>query len=85
MRMRGVLTHRGETEASFASAALLHSRCWRLVRDQLWMARGKTSRRRRLPRLYAMKKKVCVSLGAGASAVTKRTPGERPLGAAGRD
>ncbi len=30
---------------------VLNSRCWRLVRDQLWMARGRTSRRRRLPRL----------------------------------
>jgi hypothetical protein len=28
-----------------------NSRCWRLVRDQLWMASGRTSRRRRLPRL----------------------------------
>ena len=24
--------------------AVLNSRCWRLVRDQLWMATGKTSR-----------------------------------------
>jgi hypothetical protein len=29
---------------------VLRRRCWRLVRDQLWMARGRTSRRRRLPR-----------------------------------
>src|SRR3989442_579175 len=30
---------------------VLKSRCWRLVRDQFWMATGRTSRRRRLPRL----------------------------------
>jgi len=29
---------------------VLNSCCWRLVKDQLWMARGRTSRRRRLPR-----------------------------------
>ncbi len=33
---------------------VLNSRCWRLVRDQRWTAGGRTSRRRRLPRLYAM-------------------------------
>src|SRR5438876_8201953 len=31
---------------------VLNRRCWRLVRDQLWMATGKTSRRSRLPRLW---------------------------------
>ena len=30
-----------------APAGLLKSRCWRLVRDQPWMGRGKTSRRKR--------------------------------------
>jgi hypothetical protein len=30
---------------------VLNSRCWRLVRDRLWMATGKTIRRSRLPRL----------------------------------
>jgi hypothetical protein len=29
-----------------------NNRCWKLVRDQLWMASGRTSRRRRLPRLW---------------------------------
>ena len=33
---------------------VLKSRCWRLVRDQLWMARGRVSLRSRFPRLYAM-------------------------------
>ena len=33
---------------------VLNNRCCRLVRGQLWMARGRTNRRRRLPRLYAM-------------------------------
>jgi hypothetical protein len=33
---------------------VLKSRCWRLVRDQPWMAWGRASRRRRFPRLYAM-------------------------------
>jgi len=36
------------------AAASLISRCRRLVRDQLWTARGRASRRRRFPRLYAM-------------------------------
>ena len=33
---------------------VLNDRCCRLVSDQLWMAWGSASRRRRLPRLYAM-------------------------------
>src|SRR3989442_15820279 len=33
---------------------VLNKRCCRLVRDQLWMAGGRTSRRSRLPTLYAM-------------------------------
>src|SRR4029453_13383894 len=33
-----------------------NSRCWRLVRDQLWMASGRTSRRRRLTRLWATRR-----------------------------
>jgi hypothetical protein len=32
-----------------------------------------------------MKKKVCVILGAGASAVTRQTPGEDPSGEAAHD
>jgi hypothetical protein len=31
---------------------VVNSCCWRLVRDQLWMAGGRTSRGRRVPRLY---------------------------------
>jgi len=33
---------------------VLKIRCCRLVSDQLWMATGRTSRRRRFPRLYGM-------------------------------
>jgi len=35
-------------------APVLKSRCWRRVSDQLCMIKGRTSRRRRLPKFYAM-------------------------------
>jgi hypothetical protein len=42
---------RDRRDPSSACRPVLNSRCCRLVSVQLWMASGKTSRRKRLPRL----------------------------------
>jgi integrase len=47
---------------------VLTGRCWRLVSDQLWMVRGKTSRRRRLAKRLATVRRI----GEGESAMERR-------------
>jgi hypothetical protein len=53
------------------AAAGLEESLLEVVRDQRWMARGRASRRRRFPRLYAMTPK--------SKALVTRTGAANPL------
>ncbi len=52
--LRQVAFGKLDDEVPRMAEPVLNSRCWRLVREQLWVATGRTSRHRRLPKLEAM-------------------------------